>query len=85
MAERFSGGELLYWTSKEAAVLAVKLFRVVVSPFAAPLIAPLIAASAATTGGSSRRRGRGQVLQGRLVDVGDAWRALLLGAPPELP
>jgi hypothetical protein len=26
----------------------------------------------------------GQVLQGRLVDVGDAWRALLLGAPPEL-
>lgn len=65
-------------------MLAVNVFRVVVSPFAAPLIAPLIAASAATTGGSSRRRRRGQVLQGRLVDVGDAWRALLLGAPPEL-
>jgi hypothetical protein len=65
-------------------VSAVNVFRVVVSPRVAPFVAPLTAVSAATTGGSSRRRRRGQVLQGRLVDVGDAWRALLLGAPPEL-
>jgi hypothetical protein len=33
---------------------------------------------------SRRRRRRVQGLQVRLGDVGDAWRALLLGAPPTL-
>jgi hypothetical protein len=63
---------------------SVSVFSVSVWLFVASAIVSLAAASPSTSAPSSRRRGRGHVLQGRLVDVGDAWRALLLGAPPVL-
>ena len=65
-------------------MLTLSVFSVIVWLFLASVAAPLAAAVASNTAGTSRRRRRGQVLQGRLVDVGDAWRALLLGAPPVL-
>jgi hypothetical protein len=65
-------------------VLVVSVFSVILWLLVASAIVSLAAASASTTAATSRRRRRGQVLQGRLVDVGDAWRALLLGAPPIL-
>jgi hypothetical protein len=65
-------------------VLALNVFSVIVWLFVASAVAPRAAASSSTANATRRRRGRGQVLQGRLVDVGDSWRALLLGAPPVL-
>ncbi|MGH8999169.1 MAG: hypothetical protein ACRDY7_07235 [Acidimicrobiia bacterium] len=47
---------------------------------------PLVVAAAVATPTTARRGHRrlGRGLQRRLGDVGDAWRALLLGAPPAL-
>jgi hypothetical protein len=49
---------------------------------AAPLVPVGVAVVVAAGVISRRRRRRVQGLHVRLGDVGDAWRALLLGAPP---
>jgi hypothetical protein len=51
---------------------------------AMPLASGAVALVAAAAGVIGRRHPRLQRLQVRIGDVGDAWRALLLGAPPTL-
>ena len=51
---------------------------------AVPLVPMAVALVVAAGVVSLRRHRRLQGLQVRLGDVGDAWRALLLGAPPTL-
>jgi hypothetical protein len=50
-------------------------------------VVPMLVAVAFAAGCGAirrRRRGPGGVLRQRLEDVGDRWRALLLGAPPAI-